>query len=243
MVHSITKNINQSGFTLLELVVVVAILAVIAGAIIWSPASRIGDTAKIEAARFEMEQIRQTLLRFRQDNQIFPVQNSAADISFLFEQGTLVSWRVDYKTGWRGPYLSGGDSGRVDIGDNLKLDGSGLPYVIDTTAVTLQRAIPDPFAYAPVNNGEIRPNLDTPCSEVAANSACLFDWRLVGQASTDQPISRYGRPYLFFDLNNTSLARIVSMGEDGIYQSGVITACSNKYTVTGTNDDLVLCIF
>ena len=228
------KRLNQ-GFTLLELMVVVAILAVISGMVVSSYSGQQRSDAQYQVAQHEMEQVRQAIIRFQKDNLIAVTQTSAADLSFLFEKGMLADWNKDYALGWRGPYMSGGDSGLVDIGDELALDGSGNPVSINSVAIELQRAVPDPFTLAPVANNVARAT-NPPCNENSSNDQCLFDWRLVGQSGSDTPHAKFGRPYLVFDLTDKSRARIVSMGVNGIYDSG-LDVCN------ASGDDIVRCIY
>jgi prepilin-type N-terminal cleavage/methylation domain-containing protein len=247
------KMYRNKGFTLLELMVVVAIMAVLATATVMTTFSNgegsIQQNTQIEAARFEMKEIQHALLQYRRDNQTPVDMESPANFSFLFAKpSTDNDWKPDYQTGWRGPYINGGDSGLVDIGDSLQLNGLGTPHSIVTTANRLQRGIPDPFNLAPVANNFSRPNLNAPCNDkktvTNTNSLCLLDWRHVGQDNNDNPIEEYGRPYLLFDIDDVAKARIVSIGPNGAYDSASITSsCTSKFTTSSGNDDLVLCLY
>jgi prepilin-type N-terminal cleavage/methylation domain-containing protein len=232
----VSKSLNK-GFTLIELLVVVAILAVISGMVISNYSGQQRSNAQYQVAQHEMEQVRQAIIRFQKDNLIAVARTSAADLSFLFEKGSLDDWNKDYELGWRGPYMSGGDSGLVDIGDNLKLDGSDKPEIVDSGAHQRQRAIPDPFTLAPIDNGNAIV-ANPPCSENTSNNQCLFDWRFVGQANADSPHAKFGRPYLIFDLTDKDRARIVSMGSNGIYDSD-----SAAQICSASGDDIVRCIY
>jgi len=239
---------SQQGFTLLELLVVVGILAVIAGSTIFANRTQTIDNAKVTAAITEMQNIRHALLQYKTDNFEFPEQDSPADFYYLFQNDKdeddtpdIPVWDHDYQAGWRGPYLSSGDSGLVDIGDNLDIDGSGKPYIINTSTMELQRGIPDPFSFKAVANGEEKPSASTPCDDSPnANNKCLLDWRMVGQADNDDPFQQKGRPYLAFDLDVREKARIVSMGPNGKYDIGAVTHCSSY---VNTTDDLILCLY
>ncbi len=223
----------MAGFTLLELLVVVGILAVIAGVSIAS----FGETdeqAQIKAAKYEMEQIRRAIMRYRQDVGVLNQPASPADMEFLYQQGAVDSWNIDYQTGWRGPYLTSGDGGLVDMGDGLNSNGTGSP--VAGSANTLIRATPDPFVLPSVANG-VAWQVE-PCQEDSANDRCLFDWRFVGQVDNDEPHERFGRPYLLFDLNNGN-ARIVSMGPNGKYDLSGGETCPVDSSAT---DDIVLCL-
>jgi hypothetical protein len=189
-------------------------------------------------AHHEMEQLRQAIIRFQKDNLIVNSRGSAADLSFLFEEGSFDEWNKDYQLGWRGPYMSGGDSGLVDIGDELGLDGSGNPVSIDSAAIELQRAIPDPFTLAPIAANGTAMVTNPPCSENDDNERCLFDWRFVGQSGDESPYAKFGRPYLVFDLTDKERARIVSMGSNGVYESESAAQVCNP-----SGDDIVRCIY
>ncbi len=247
MNERVDKRRYEQGFTLLELVVVVIILAVLGSMAVSSFGTGSGSVqtnAKIQAARFEMEQIRQALLKYKQDVGNFNgiAQTSPADFRFMFNLPTAVTnWNIDYQNGWRGPYLSGGDSGLVDVGDALLTTGSGTPYNIYINAITLIRGVPDPFTFSPVANDNPG-SAFTSCIEndaVGVNDDCLLDWRFVGQLNSDAPHDKYGRPYLLFDLDQTD-ARIVSMGLNGKYDLNQTLTCPPNL---GNTDDLVLCLY
>lgn len=229
---------QTSGFTLLEMLLVVSILAILGAVLMHTMRTGVKVDQQQQIARFEMEQIRRALLRYRADvgGLTSGLMNSPADFGFLFD--TTNTWDPDYQTGLRGPYISGGDTGLVDIGDDLGLDGSGAPQVVVNAAHTGERGIPDPFVLAAVENNNPRPLLKEPCIETAANNLCVLDWRFVGQGDTDAPHARFGRPYLLFDIG-TAHARIVSMGPNGVYENDESLTCPPN----PNGDDLVLCLY
>jgi len=245
---SFTPQTNQFGFTLLELLIVVGIMAIIAGSTLYSGSASSINKAKKTAVTAEMHNIRKALLQYKVDNFEFPSQSSPADLYFLFgndkdNDKTLdrPQWNNDYQTGWRGPYLASGDSGLVDIGDNLQRDGSGKPHIIDEGAKNLQRGIPDPYSLGAVKNSEAKYSISTPCDDsTGTNDKCLLDWRMLGQSNADRPLQQKGRPYLAFELNDTNKARIVSMGVNGKYDSDTMGNCANH---TNETDDLILCLY
>ncbi len=235
---------------------VVGIMAILGGILIASYGggqSSIRSQTQIKAAHTEMEAIRQSLLQYKRDNIAFPLSpttaahESPADFNFLFSPpDSTSSWNIEYQIGWRGPYITGGDSGQVDIGDDLGFNGSGDPTNQTLDAVTgitnakrLQRGIPDPFTYTAVNN-----NTFTVCSsESTSNNQCLLDWRFVGEDNSMLPHEKFGRPYLLFDLGDTDKARIVSMGRNGRYDGEPIANCATNFISSGSNDDLILCLY
>ena len=261
---------EQRGFTLLELLVVVGIMAIIAGSSIYASNTNSLKKAADTAVMAEMHNIRKALLQYKTDNFEFPEKDkgrdSPADFAFLFSKQTYIDdddnvvdvedeWNNDYQKGWRGPYLTSGDNGLVDIGDNLNFNGSGEPYDIDYNATNFQRGIPDPFSFPPVANNEDKSST-SPCIETKFNDKCLLDWRRLGQTGVNVPLKKRGRPYLAFDLNIRDKARIVSMGPNGIYESEEINdedelSCSfyinrpvkpTDESAEELSDDLILCL-
>jgi general secretion pathway protein G len=106
------RRSRSHGFTLLELLVVVAIIATLAAVVAPSVFRNVGD-AKISAAKSQIEALTLALNSYRMDNDAFPST----------EQG-LEALRTMPTTGdaphnWKGPYLS-----RV-----LPLDPWGRPYM------------------------------------------------------------------------------------------------------------------
>ena len=244
----------------MEMVVVMGIMAVLGGALLstygGSGQGSISQNSQVQAARYEMQQIRRALVRFKQDNPavintVVSARLSPADFDFLFTQGSVSNWNIHYQTGWRGPYINGGDGGLVDTGDNITLTGTGQSHIvsidIDTDAaipITLQRSIPDPFLLPDISNNDNSFPLVDSCQEDTTNNNCLLDWRLVGENGSDKPHLKFGRPYLLFDFNSSTKARLVSTGPNGKYEGGVISdgdTCNG--TLQAAGDDLVVCLF
>ena len=93
------RSPRRSGFTLIELIVVIAIIATLAAVIAPAVFRNVGDS-KITAARSQIELFAMALGSYRLDNDVFPST----------EQG-LEALRTTPTTGdlprrWRGPYLS-----------------------------------------------------------------------------------------------------------------------------------------
>jgi len=259
---------KQQGFTLLELLIVVSIMAIIAGMGLMSHKGT-QDYSKEQAVRIEMKQLQQAVIRYFKDQNSIKdwdggiLQTSPADIGFLifaptFDPSDLDSdgdleentWNPDYRTGWRGPYIKPGEftTPYVSISDSsdtgLEFTGNGDPTGDgdpETGTVIIVQAKPDPFSYT--------------------SSDEFFIWRKGATiiSDTNPEISRLGRPYLFFDLDtygsSESKARIVSLGGNGIYDISAVIACnlaitdvddssycSREDVCESLGDDLVLCL-
>jgi prepilin-type N-terminal cleavage/methylation domain-containing protein len=216
---------REAGFTLLEMLVVVAILTALAGGAILSMGST-EEHAQVQIARYEMQQLKQALLQFRQDTGHFPTPASPADFSALYEIKAETIWNIDTGRGWRGPYLSGVRDGLVDIGDGLTASGTGDPA--SGSEVARQRGVADPFSHPNAPDADGCTAIEPP------NDGCLLEWRsAVGEADRD----RWGRPYLLFDMTSNN-ARIAGMGPDGKYAGNGTDVCAPA----NSGDDLVLCL-
>ncbi len=263
----------------MEMLIVVAMMAVVAGMVLMQQSDS-RDYALQQVVRIEMEELRKATVKYLQDQnrmvdmQGTGLQNSPADISFLLaplfdpndsdgdgdteeyiNPATADNiWNPDYRSGWRGPYIKGGDASYqtpyVTIGDNLLFDGSGNPEsttLEDGDPVFISSlARPDPFS---------RPSTTAGYYVWTPDNAEISD--------TNPELERLGRPYLFFDLDSyqttESKARIISMGLNGTYdgrsdcdltqtdstQAGYCTRemlCLAEDSVDTGNDDLVLCL-
>ena len=222
-VKSLKNNRRRNaGFTLLELMIVTAILGSIAGGAVLM----VGHTEEIAQCQIglvEVTEIREAMIQFKKDTGYLPKTGpfqitsdggvvpvpaegsdwfrSPANFSQLFQNplaGTghpLATWNPDTKRGWRGPYLSCAGEGQVDIGSDLNPDGSGSPTLGD--AIENVIGIADPFLASP--DGD------------------YFHWSKI---SDDTPFERLGRPYLAFDLADANKARIVGLGPNRRYDLG-----------------------
>jgi len=244
---------NQQGFTLLELLTVVAIMAIISGMSLMSHRDT-QNYSKDQAVQAEMKQLAQAVRQYFIDqNDLMDVEGnrlqfSPADISFLtnpvfdpndtdgdddINDHDLHPWSVDYRTGWRGPYIKTGVviTPFVSIADSsnagLEFNGLGDPTGDgdpDTGSVILVQAKPDPYSHP--SDGD------------------FFVWRTAAAiiSNNNAEIPRLGRPYLFFDLvtygTAQSKARIVSLGADGIYEFPL--DCDPSET-DNTDPDFCLC--
>lgn len=187
---------KQTGFTVIELLTVVFILAIIAGSIVTALGPDFTEAQQETAAEFEMNQIGRAITAFQQDNPTFVLSErcTPAGATFLLledkptnptttpctidtthaAQGT--DWDPEYRLGWRGPYLTKSSNELADIDTTIQFNGGtdGAPGTqLNVNVIT------DP----------------------------------------------YNNPYYFFDLDDNDSAaasgiaepRIISLGPDGIY--------------------------
>ena len=225
---SFRSSAERRGFTLLELLVVVAVLAVVAGGVIVN-LDDVEASVSVDLAQREIAELRQAILRFRKDTGYLPKQGPfdlvsrsgvvSADATWfdcpanltqllrnplLAADGSslhpLSAWDPDARRGWNGPYLP--REGTVTLGESLKADGTGDPRV----APILQDlpGLADPFLHPQ-----------------PASAAEPYFWTVSGGA---QP-ARRGRPYLvLFESTDTDgragTWRVASLGPNGEYEAG-----------------------
>jgi general secretion pathway protein G len=92
------KSNTRSGFTLLELIVVIAIIATLVAVVAPQVFNNVGD-AKTTAARSQLEMFSLALESYRIDNNLYP--STAQGLSALREPPSLGEPAIN----WRGPYL------------------------------------------------------------------------------------------------------------------------------------------
>ena len=164
-----SMNKQQFGFTLLELLLVVAILAIISGSIIaffGGGGSGIKSNTLRVATDVQMRALREALLSYRADHlgklplphnaslvasALQPKMASPVDLSFLIKNHSLgLAWNADYQRGWRGPYLQTTHIAYVDVGDMWRPDGNHGPHFVDDGIVVDQMALADAYEAAAV---------------------------------------------------------------------------------------------
>lgn len=205
---------KQSGFTMLELVIVVAIMAIVAGSAIMSFGNTESD-AEYQTTNYTLRQLASAVDRYLSDGNTLPELGpdieSPADIDFLINKPFGSDWNPDYRLGWRGPYIKGYKLFYVDVGTDLEADGSSSPTSGSVTTIPTL-ALPDAFSHQSVSP--------------------YYLWYKDADGNIDID-SKIGRPFLILskDLDDGSLYRIVSLGENGTYEH----ACD--YSESDTDDD------
>jgi prepilin-type N-terminal cleavage/methylation domain-containing protein len=136
---------RRRGFTLLELLMVVAILATIAGGVL-ATMEGVEGRATDEVTTHELGQLRDALLAFKRDLGALPNQGPFAqaspdeeDLSQLLvnplpASDPLSRWDPERRRGWRGPYLRAVRVDATTPPQTKVLDAFGRPYVLDLDA-------------------------------------------------------------------------------------------------------------
>lgn len=110
---------REHGFTLLEMVIVVAVVAVVAGTVILSAEGARDDSSQ-KLARSEMLALKKALLQFRADVGYLPDA-----VAPLLESPGEPAWDADRRRGWRGPYITRESQGALAVNDPW-----GRPYQV-----------------------------------------------------------------------------------------------------------------
>lgn len=261
----------QAGFTLLELLVVIALLAVITSLAVAAYDSDADDSIAISLAQSEMAEMAKALRQFKRDVGVYPqtsdpqispmLEFHPADMSQLFvfldeeenasgnptsdgldDVGGYRRFNPDTGRGWRGPYLEQRGVGCASF--------TGAPNIPNGIVAFAKM---DPF-----HRGYATPGFGW--HEYDASNQCqLGGTRLAG---------RQGGAYLLLDMDKRACVaegldaglnlvqatarsndprlchpRVVSTGPDGIYGGANATdVCQPNRSVAAGKDDLVMCL-
>ena len=111
---SISPRAGESGFTLLEMLVVLVIMGLLAGLVGPQLLSRV-DTSKVSAASTQARMLKTALETMRLDISRFPTKEEGLDLLNKTPTDERLSRR------WHGPYLS----------EDVPLDPWGNPYMYE----------------------------------------------------------------------------------------------------------------
>ena len=227
---------NNQGFTLLELLVVLTLMAIVAGVAVLA----YEDTnvqAELDATKYEMAELRKAMLQFKRDTGVFPGQGDydcgalvdeaeAEDLSngletwpagapaaLIVTPGPWVDWCNDVANFWM-LFIDPNPTSDNDWNPDTKhgwhgpyLTKSGPGYV-DVGSESNLRGIADGFA------------------------SPAFLWRV---RPTDTETVQAGSPYVLLELAGVD-ARVASFGPDAA-DDGV-----NADKCLPNDDDIVLCL-
>ena len=208
-------NSDQSGYTLLELLVTLGIIAPVAGLGV-QLIGNVADDVESQLVRREMSEIADAARRFRRDTGYWPKQGvfaldgdanvaHPANLAQLFNQPQaagptpILPYDLASGSGWNGPYLAELEAVTVTVG-TLAANGTGNPQ---TGAQAVLRAVGDPFAAGPVGG--------------------FLAW-----SDADGSALTLGRPILYF-IDPAAAANVagctppclLSFGPAGVYDAGL----------------------
>lgn len=246
---------KDKAFTLLELMIVIAILAVIGGSSL-TLYSGVKDTAYENLEQIEMLTIKKALLRFYKDTGYLPKTgpfdlkinggeiDSTIDTHWpdYLEENTSaerIAWfnsPANFEQLFINP-LASVDENHVLASYNIDAQrGWHGPYLTDHVNgfVTLGSDVNDNIGGDPLLGSIIEniPMIAAPTIKAPVGVIYKVKTR---QYPTEVPVviirTKWGRPYFaFFDIENLNNSRIIGLGKNGVYEGG-------------TEDDYILEIF
>lgn len=205
-----SHNSAQSGFTLIEMLVVLSIMAVVAGVGVQA-LNGVTNSVEDDLAHAEMNTIASAIQRFHEDTGYWPKQGPfASDTNLTFDHparlaqlrvqpvdndGDILAFDIASGTGWHGPYIRELDAATVSVGPMA--DGSGSPT---TGAAVYVSGLGDPFSAAAIDE-------------------TYFIW----DDGTGKEFT-LGRPYFYFidatGVTGCQAPCLVSFGPNGEYERG-----------------------
>lgn len=227
-------------FTLLEMLIVISILAVLAGSVIVNLGSA-GQRAAGDLGGHQLSQVREALLRFKRDMGYLPHEGR-----LIAANGSLIGTPagVSDETAWRTwfnhpanmlclvkqPLATGGgetdwlvDASLVSYDPATRRGWKG-PYLSNNAVVwmTLGDGLSADGSGDPTQGNALAlmpvvPNLEAAAAvQRAGDGAWFYTWSAGAQLPTNQ--SAQGRPLLLLDAD-TDFARVVSLGADYAYSA------------------------
>jgi len=250
---------KSAGFTLLELLVVVAILAIVSSLVMFNQQS-IQQSSEQQLQQVQLTDYAKAVQRYYMHTQSFPVVSERGhplDWQFLLTKPDSVNaWQPDYQLGWDGPYLKAHKLRSVSMHQRVLASGA-LNHdaaALLPAAINNYRAPADLFVQRPAMLAAdwSRPcpvfEVDNPQAESGNSAACVGQWS-VTNANGSQVLNKHPRPLWLFVFNGAQrvMSRIVSSGPNGRYESQAMAqldACP-PYIESGHpyGDDQWVCIF